>query len=52
MHHPGDDRIQELSRGRILIAGIKVMHMIRTGQLGAIKGQASSPANQSYSLTL
>ena len=36
---------------RILIAGIEVMHMIRKGQLGAIKDQTSSPANQFYSLT-
>ena len=35
---------------RILIAGIEVMHMIRKGQLGAIKDQASSPAKQFYSL--
>ena len=35
---------------RILIAGIEVMHMIRKGQLGAIKDQASSVANQFYSL--
>ena len=35
---------------RILIAGIEVMHMIRKGQLGAIKDQASSAANQFYSL--
>ena len=36
---------------RILIAGVEVMHMIRKGQLGAIKDQASSVANQFYSLT-
>ena len=35
---------------RILIAGIETMHMIRKGQLGAIKDQASSAANQFYSL--
>ena len=35
---------------RILIAGIEVMHMIRTGQLGEIKDPASSAANQFYSL--
>ena len=35
---------------RILIAGIDVMHMIRKGQLGAIKDRASSAANQFYSL--
>jgi putative transposase len=35
---------------RILIAGIEVMHMIRKGQLGAIKDQASSAANQFHSL--
>ena len=35
---------------RILITGIEVMHMIRKGQLGAIKDQASSAANQLYSL--
>ena len=35
---------------RILIAGIEVMHMIRKGQLGDIKDQASSAANQFYSL--
>jgi putative transposase len=35
---------------RILIAGIEVMHMIRKGQLGAIKDPASSAANQFYSL--
>ena len=34
---------------RILIAGIEDMHMIRKGQLGAIKDQASSAANQFYS---
>ncbi len=36
--------------GRILSAGIETMHMIRKGQLAAIKNQASSPANQFYSL--
>jgi putative transposase len=35
---------------RILIAGIEVMHMIREGQLGNIKNQAASAANQFYSL--
>lgn len=35
---------------RILIAGIEVMHMIRKGQLGGIKDQASSAANRFYSL--
>ena len=35
---------------RILIAGIEVMHMIRKGQLVAIKDPASSAANQFYSL--
>ena len=35
---------------RILIAGIEIMHMIRKGQLGDIKDQASSPATQFYSL--
>ena len=35
---------------RILIAGIETMHMIRKGQLGILKDQGSSPANQFYSL--
>jgi putative transposase len=35
---------------RIIIAGIETMHMIRKGQLGNIKDQASSAANQFYSL--
>jgi putative transposase len=35
---------------RILLAGIETMHMIRKGQLGAFKDQASSAANQFYSL--
>ena len=35
---------------RILIAGIETMHMIRKGQLGNIRDQASSAANQFYSL--
>ncbi len=35
---------------RILIAGIEVMHMIRKGQLADIKDQASSAADQFYSL--
>ena len=30
---------------RTLLAGIEVMHMIRKGQLGEIKDQASSAAN-------
>lgn len=33
-----------------VIAGIEIMHMIRKGQLAGIKDQASSPANQFYSL--
>ena len=33
-----------------LLAGIEVMHMIRKGQLVAIKDIASSAANQFYSL--
>ena len=32
------------------IAGIETMHMIRKGQLADIKDQASSAANQFYSL--
>ena len=35
---------------RILIAGIELMHMVRKGQLGDIKDQASSAANKFYSL--
>ena len=35
---------------RTLIAGIEVMHIIRKGQLGDIKDQGSSPANQCCSL--
>ena len=35
---------------RIVISGIETMHMIRKGQLGDIKDQASSAANQFYSL--
>jgi transposase-like protein len=35
---------------RIIIAGIETMHMIRKGQLGNIKDQASSAAYQFYSL--
>ena len=35
---------------RILLAGIEVMHMIRKGQLVAIKDRAWSAANQFYSL--
>ena len=34
---------------RILITGIEVMHMMRKGQLSAIKDQATSAANQFYS---
>ena len=32
------------------VAGIVAMHIIRKGQLGDIKDQASSPAKQFYSL--
>ncbi|MBC7501552.1 MAG: IS6 family transposase [Herminiimonas sp.] len=35
---------------RTLIAGIEIMHIIRKGQLGDIKDQTSSVANQFYSL--
>ena len=35
---------------RILISDIETMHMIRKGQLGDIKDQASSATNQFYSL--
>ena len=35
---------------RALIAGIETMHMIRKGQLDCPEGQASSAANQFYSL--
>jgi putative transposase len=35
---------------RIIIAGIESMHMIRKGQLGDIKDQASSAAKRFYSL--
>ena len=35
---------------RILIAGFEVMHMIRKGQLAAVKDRSSSAANQFYSL--
>ena len=35
---------------RILLAGIEVMHMIRNGQLGALKDPAASAANPFYSL--
>ena len=35
---------------RILIAGIEIMHMIRKAQLDGLKDQASSAANQFYSL--
>ena len=34
---------------RILLAGIELMHMIRNGQLGAVKDPASSAANPFYS---
>ena len=34
---------------KILLADIEIMHMIREGQLGAIRGPASSPVNQSCS---
>jgi len=35
---------------RALIAGIETMHMIKKGQLDAIKDRASSSADQFYSL--
>ena len=35
---------------RIMISGIETTHMIRQGKLGDIKDQASSAANQFYSL--
>ncbi|MBC7413470.1 MAG: DDE-type integrase/transposase/recombinase [Herminiimonas sp.] len=35
---------------RIIIAGIGTLHMIRKGQLGDIKDQTSSAANQFFSL--
>ena len=35
---------------RALIAGIETMHMIKKGQLDAIKDQVSSAADQFYSL--
>ena len=35
---------------RIIIAGIETMHMIRKGQLGDIKDETSSAANQFYLL--
>ena len=35
---------------RILLAGTEVMHMIRKGQLVAIKDRVWSAANQFYSL--
>ncbi len=41
---------KSLRCARILLAGIEVMHMIRKGQLGAIKDRPSSAANQFYSL--
>lgn len=36
--------------GRILIAGIETMHMIRKRQLDCPEGQASSAASQFYAL--
>ena len=36
--------------GRALLAGIETMHMIKKGQLDAIKDRASSAANQLHSL--
>ena len=36
---------------RNIIAGIEIMHMIRKGQLGCLKGQTMSAAQPSYSLT-
>ena len=35
---------------RIILAGVEVMHMIEKGQLDCPKAQASSAANQFYSL--
>ena len=35
---------------RIILAGVEVMHMIKNGQLDCPKAQASSAANQFYSL--
>ena len=35
---------------RIILAGVEVMHMIKKGQLDCPKAQASSAANQFYSL--
>jgi putative transposase len=37
-------------RGRILIVGIEIMHMIRKGQLGNTKDKDSSATSQFYSL--
>ncbi len=42
--------LKTLCCARALIAGIEAMHMIRKGQLGTIRDQASSVANQFYSL--
>ena len=39
-----------LSCARALLTGIETMHMIKKGQLDAIKDRASSAANQFYSL--
>ena len=41
---------KKLRCARILLAGIEVMHMIRNGQLDAIKDPASSAANPFYSI--
>jgi len=35
---------------RAVIAGIETMHLIKKGQLAAMKGRASSVADKSYSL--
>ena len=48
--HAAHARIQELSLRRSLISGVERMHIIRKGQLGYIKDQASSAANQFYAL--
>jgi putative transposase len=55
--HPGIKRVTRPMLGfktfrcaRIIIAGIETMHRIRKGQLGDIKEETSSPANQFYSL--
>jgi putative transposase len=42
---------ENFPRARALIAGIETMHMIKKGQLDAIKDQVSSVASQFYSLT-